>query len=72
MHERVQVVERLPRNGGGDIRTDILQLVAMNQIDLIDLLLSLDVPVATLPFLLTPELGPEDLETLSVELERKL
>jgi hypothetical protein len=38
--ERLQVVERLPRNGGGDIRTDILQLVAMNQIDLIDSLLA--------------------------------
>ena len=32
----------------------------------------LDAPVATLPFLLTPELGPEDLVDLSVELERKL
>jgi hypothetical protein len=38
--ERLQVVERLPRSGGGDIRTDILQLVAMNQIDLIDPLLA--------------------------------
>lgn len=38
--ERLQVVERLPRNGTGDIRTDILQLVAMNQIDLIDPLLA--------------------------------
>ena len=37
--ERMQVVERLPRTGNGDIRTDILQLVAMNQIDLIDPLL---------------------------------
>ena len=38
--ERLQVVDRLPRNGGGDIRTDILQLVAMNQIDLIDPLIA--------------------------------
>jgi hypothetical protein len=38
--ERLQVVERLPRTGNGDIRTDILQLVAMNQIDLIDPLLA--------------------------------
>ena len=38
--ERLQVVERLPRNGSGHIRTDILQLVAMNQIDLIDPLLT--------------------------------
>jgi hypothetical protein len=34
--ERLQVVERLPRKPSGEIRTDILQLVAMNQIDLID------------------------------------
>jgi hypothetical protein len=34
--ERLQVVERLPRGKAGDVRTDILQLVAMNQIDLID------------------------------------
>jgi len=40
--ERLQVVERLPRSGRGDIRTDILQLVAMNQIDLIDPLLASD------------------------------
>jgi len=32
----------------------------------------IDAPVATLPFLLTPELGIEDVERLSVELERKL
>lgn len=38
--ERLQVVEHLPRNLGGDIRTDILQLVAMNQIDLIDPLIA--------------------------------
>jgi AMP-binding enzyme C-terminal domain len=34
--ERVQIVEVLPRGGSGEIRTEILQLVAMNQIDLID------------------------------------
>jgi hypothetical protein len=34
--ERLQVVEKLPRNDDGEIRTDILQLIAMNQIDLID------------------------------------
>ena len=31
-----------------------------------------DAPVATLPFLFAPELGLEDLEELSRELERKL
>ncbi len=38
--ERLQVVESLPRGQAGEIRTDILQLVAMNQIDLIDPLLA--------------------------------
>jgi hypothetical protein len=40
--ERLQVVERLPRKGSGELRTDILQLVAMNQIDLIDPLIGND------------------------------
>jgi hypothetical protein len=40
--ERLQVVERLPRTLTGEIRTDILQLVAMNQIDLIDPLIASD------------------------------
>jgi acyl-coenzyme A synthetase/AMP-(fatty) acid ligase len=34
--ERIQIVEALPRRSTGEIRTEILQLVAMNQIDLID------------------------------------
>jgi len=34
--ERIQIVETLPRQSTGEIRTEILQLVAMNQIDLID------------------------------------
>jgi len=38
--ERLQVVERLPRDSSGAVRLDILQLVAMNQIDLIDPLLA--------------------------------
>jgi hypothetical protein len=33
--EHLQVVAALPRNGNGDIRSEILELVAMNQIDLI-------------------------------------
>ena len=40
--ERLQVVDRLPRTRDGEIRTDILQLVAMNQIDLIDPLIGSD------------------------------
>jgi hypothetical protein len=38
--ERVQFVEALPRRAGGEVRGEILQLVAMNQVDLIDPLLS--------------------------------
>ena len=37
--ERLQIVERLPRQDDGSVRTDILQLIAMNQIDLLDPLL---------------------------------
>jgi predicted Ser/Thr protein kinase len=38
--ERLQVVTALPRDRDGKVRTDILQLVAMNQIDLIDPLIA--------------------------------
>ena len=37
--ERMQIVETLPRRPDGEVRSEILQLVAMNQIDLIDPLL---------------------------------
>ena len=40
--EQLQVVAQLPRTASGEIRTDILQLVAMNQIDLIDPLIGDD------------------------------
>ncbi len=40
--ERLQVVDMLPRNAGGEVRTEILQLVAMNQVDLIDPLIASD------------------------------
>jgi hypothetical protein len=33
--EHLQVVDALPRNAQGEVRTEILQLVAMNQVDLI-------------------------------------
>ncbi len=38
--ERLQVVDALPRGGNNEIRGEILQLVAMNQIDLIDPLIA--------------------------------
>ena len=34
--EHLQVIEELPRNASGEVRSEILQLVAMNQVDLID------------------------------------
>src|SRR5258707_9561808 len=34
--EHIQVVPALPRDGAGKLRTEILQLVAMNQLDLIE------------------------------------
>jgi hypothetical protein len=33
--EHLQVVDALPRNAQGDVRSEILELVAMNQLDLI-------------------------------------
>jgi hypothetical protein len=45
--ERLQVVEALPRRADGEVRQEILQLVAMNQIDLIDPLLVDDAERAT-------------------------
>ena len=36
--ERVQLVDALPRNVDGSVRTEVLGLVAMNQVDLIDAL----------------------------------
>jgi hypothetical protein len=37
--EHLQVVEALPRNTQGEVRSEILELVAMNQLDLIGLLI---------------------------------
>lgn len=37
--EHLQIVETLPRGADGAVRTDLLQLIAMNQIDLIEPLL---------------------------------
>jgi hypothetical protein len=40
--EQLQVVEQLPRGASGEVRGEILQLIAMNQIDLIDTLIATD------------------------------
>ncbi len=40
--ERIQIVETLPRDAQGLVRTEILQLVAMNQLDLIEPLIHSD------------------------------
>ena len=46
--EHIQVVHALPRDAAGKPRTEILQLVAMNQIDLIEPLIKSDVDRAFL------------------------
>ncbi|MBS0529185.1 MAG: serine/threonine protein kinase [Proteobacteria bacterium] len=38
--EHIQIVPLLPRDAGGKVRTEILQLIAMNQIDLIEPLIT--------------------------------
>jgi len=40
--EHLQLVAALPRTAAGEVRTEILQLIAMNQVDLIDPLLRSD------------------------------
>jgi acyl-coenzyme A synthetase/AMP-(fatty) acid ligase len=40
--EHLQVVEALPRDAQGEVRSEILELVAMNQLDLIDPLVKTD------------------------------
>jgi hypothetical protein len=40
--EHLQVIDDLPRRSSGEVRSEILQLVAMNQIDLIDPLIAGD------------------------------
>jgi hypothetical protein len=45
--ERLQLVDALPRSSAGAVRSEILQLVAMNQIDLIDQLIANDTERAT-------------------------
>jgi hypothetical protein len=40
--EHLQVADELPRQASGEIRNEILQLVAMNQVDLIDALIGSD------------------------------
>ena len=40
--EHLQVVDTLPRNPQGEVRSEILELVAMNQLDLIAPLIKTD------------------------------
>ncbi len=40
--EHLQVIEQLPRRASGEARSEILQLVAMNQVDLIETLIASD------------------------------
>jgi hypothetical protein len=48
----VQVVPALPRNAAGSIRTDILQLIAANQVDRIDPLITSEAERATIEHIL--------------------
>jgi hypothetical protein len=48
----IQVVPSLPRNAAGHVRTDILQLVATNQVDSIDALITSDAERATVASIL--------------------
>ena len=41
--EHLQVAEELPRSASGEVRSEILQLVAMNQLDLIEPLITNEV-----------------------------
>ncbi len=50
--EHVQVIPALPRDSAGKIRTEILQLVAMNQVDLIEPLMTSDADRAFLKVIL--------------------
>jgi hypothetical protein len=38
--ERMQLVEALPRHADGSVRIEILQLIAMNQLDQLDMLIA--------------------------------
>jgi hypothetical protein len=38
--EHLQIIDELPRSASGEVRSEILQLIAMNQVDLIDTLLA--------------------------------
>jgi hypothetical protein len=40
--ERMQLVEALPRHADGSVRIEILQLIAMNQLDQLDMLIAND------------------------------
>jgi hypothetical protein len=40
--EHLQVIATLPRNAVGEVRSEILQLIAMNQVDLIEGLIASD------------------------------
>ena len=50
--EHIQVVQALPRDAAGKPRTEILQLVAMNQLDLIEPLMTSDADRAFLQSIL--------------------
>jgi len=38
--EHLQIIEQLPRSASGEVRSEILQLIAMNQLDSLDALIA--------------------------------
>ena len=60
--EHLQVTEELPRRPSGEIRSEILQLVAMNQVDLIDNLIASDRERALIQRILADQTGIGEIE----------
>ena len=56
----IQVVPALPRNAAGHVRTDILQLIATNQVDSIDALIVSDAERATVERILNARRNMRD------------
>jgi hypothetical protein len=56
----IQVVPALPRNAAGHVRTDILQLIATNQVDSIDPLITSEAERATVERILNARRNMRD------------
>jgi hypothetical protein len=56
----IQIVPALPRNAAGSIRTNILQLIATNQVDSIDPLITSEAERATVDRILNARRNMRD------------